>query len=115
MRHVLIMILRLRQLCAHATLLVRKDGEIGHHDECVVCYRICHLLIYRVSNSLLLEAGDDRLANQQAFHDDKDINREDEIARVCRHKLCLYDYSTDNAEQARRFGGDVLVQRITEK
>ncbi|KAI5455500.1 hypothetical protein NCC49_000308 [Naganishia albida] len=79
MRHVLIMILRLRQLCAHATLLVRKDGEIGHHDD------------------LLLEAGDDRLANQQAFHDDKDINREDEIAR------------------ARRFGGDVFVQRITEK
>jgi hypothetical protein len=33
MRNVLIMILRLRQVCAHATLIVRKPGEAGHHDE----------------------------------------------------------------------------------
>jgi hypothetical protein len=45
-------------------------------------FRSFGLLTSRCDISLLLEAGDDRLANHTAFHDNQDLNRDDEMARV---------------------------------
>ncbi|KAJ9094678.1 hypothetical protein QFC21_005835 [Naganishia friedmannii] len=66
MRNVLIMILRLRQVCAHASLIVRKPGEAGHHDD------------------LLLEADDERLNNNKAVQEEShvDSDREVEVGRA---------------------------------
>ncbi|KAJ9104320.1 hypothetical protein QFC19_003960 [Naganishia cerealis] len=64
MRNVLIMILRLRQICAHASLIVRKPGEVGHQDD------------------LTLEAGDDRLTSHKAFQENSDVDKEDEVGRA---------------------------------
>lgn len=78
------MILRLRQLCAHAILLVRKEGEAPHHDEYIshISASFVRMTYLEYGLSLLLEAGDDRLANHTAFHDNQNLNRDDEMARV---------------------------------
>ncbi|KAJ9107372.1 hypothetical protein QFC21_000822 [Naganishia friedmannii] len=98
MRNVLIMILRLRQVCAHATLIVRKPGEAGHHDD------------------LLLEADDERLTNHKAFRDNSQIDRDDEVGRArvfggdalvekLKAKLALRQ-TEDQAQQANGEDGD---------
>ncbi|KAJ9123338.1 hypothetical protein QFC22_001537 [Naganishia vaughanmartiniae] len=98
MRNVLIMILRLRQVCSHATLIVRKPGEAGHHDD------------------LLLEADDERLTNHKAFRDNSQIDRDDEVGRArvfggdalvekLKAKLALRQ-TEDEAQQANGEDGD---------
>ncbi|KAJ9123749.1 hypothetical protein QFC24_003523 [Naganishia onofrii] len=98
MRNVLIMILRLRQVCAHATLIVRKPGEAGHHDD------------------LLLEADDERLISHKAFQENFQIDRDDEVGRArifggevlverLKAKLALRQ-TDDQAQQANGEDGD---------